>query len=177
MAKPSADAIAYSAAALQSGDVQEALEVRNREFRQATGSFDESIVRTMQLILTCTPQMLADCPTEVVEPLRVAAAMMELWGTNTIRDFVTIDGEIDYRLDAQKIAHMLHMHGNFLRAVKDFRGSGITRVELIRSGNSRDCKECRALGGKLFSVDEVPELPLATCRCKDGCALWVVAVK
>ena len=177
MAKPNADSIAYSTAALQAGDVQEALAIRNREFNQDEGTFDESMARTMKFILTRTPQMLADCAAEIVEPLRIAAAMMELWGTNTIRDFVTIDGEIDYRLDAQKIAFMLHAHGNFIRTLEDIRCSGISRVELLRSANSQVCKDCRTLGGKSFLIDEVPELPLANCRCKDGCTLSVTAAR
>jgi hypothetical protein len=80
MARVSAESIAYSAAALQAGDVREAISARNREFCQEGGSFDDSVVRTMELILSRTPTLLADCLPEVLEPLRIAAAMMELWG-------------------------------------------------------------------------------------------------
>ncbi len=177
MAKLSQEALAYSASALQSGDVQAALTVRNREYHQTGGSFDDSIARTMEHILKSTPALLVDCPQQVLEPLRIAAAMMELWGTNSIRDFVTIEGELDYRFGTDAIAHMLHSHGSFLRSLEDFRRVGISSVKLLGSHGSHDCEACQAADGSAFTIDTVPELPLATCTCEDryGCRVIVIA--
>lgn len=177
MARLSTEAIAYSAAALQVGDVQEALAVRNREFGRESGTFDDSVVRTIEFILGHTPVLLADCPSEVLEPLRIAAAMLELWGESSIRRFVTIEGELDYRFGTDAIAHMLHSHGCFLRSLEEFRSAGISRVSLLGAQGSGDCAACRAADGKKFTVDSVPELPLADCICEDkyGCKLIVIA--
>jgi hypothetical protein len=177
MARLSTEALADSAAALQSGDVQAALAVRNREYSQEGGSFDDSVVRTMGHILSGTPALLADCPQHVLEPLRIAAAMMELWGSNSIRDFVTIEGQLDYRFGTDAIAHMVHSHGCFLRSLEDFRRVGISGVKLLGAHGSDDCEACRAADGRSFSIDTVPELPLATCTCDDryGCRVMVIA--
>jgi hypothetical protein len=177
MARISIEALAYSAAALQSGDVTEALAVRNREYHQEGGSFDESIVRTIKHILQNTPALLADCPPEVLEPLRIAAAMLELWGTNSIKDFVTIEGELDYRFGTDAIAHMLHSHGCFRRSLENFRDVGISAVKLLGAPDSDTCDACRAADGKAFKIRKVPELPLANCACrgKYGCQMIVVA--
>jgi hypothetical protein len=177
MARLSAESIGYSAAALQAGDVHEAIAVRNREFGQESGSLDDSVVRTMELILSRTPALLADCPPQVLEPLRIAAAMMELWGENSIRHFVTIEGELDYRFGTDAIAHMLHSHGCFLRSIEEFRRVGISSVRLLGAHGSDDCEACLAADGKPFTVDTVPELPLADCTCEDryGCRVIVIA--
>jgi len=177
MARLSTEALAYSAAALQSGDVQAALAVRNREFYRESGTFEDSIVRTVEHILNSTPGLLADCPRQVLEPLRIAAAMMELWGTNSIREFVTIEGQLDYRFGTDAIAHMLHSHGCFLRSLEDFRRVGISDVKLLGAHGSDDCEACRAADGSSFTIDTVPELPLATCTCEDryGCRVIVIA--
>ena len=177
MAKISEEALAYSATALQSGDLQAALAVRNREYHQTDGSFDEPIVRTMEHILKSTPALLADCPRQVLEPLRIAAAMMELWGTNGIRAFVTIEGELDYRFGTDAIAHMLHSHGCFLRSLEDFRLVGISGVRLLGAHCSDDCEACQSADGSSFTIDTVPELPLVACTCKDryGCRVIVIA--
>lgn len=177
MAKPSQEALAYSAAELQSGDARAALAVRNREFGRQSGSFDDPIVKTMEFILSRTPTLLADCPPEVLEPLRVASAMMELWGTNNIRQFVTIEGELNYRFGFDAIAHMLHSHGRYLRSIENFRRIGISSVKLLSAQGSDECEVCRAADGKSFPITEVPEIPLISCICdgKYGCRIIVTA--
>jgi hypothetical protein len=176
MAKLSTEALGYSAAALQSGDLNAALAVRDREYGQNGGTFDDSVVRTMELILIRTPALLGDCPQEILEPLRIAAAMMELWGTNRIREFVTIEGELDYRFDAEAIGHMLHSHACCLESLERFREVGINRVKLLGSHDSDDCEACREADGASFTIDTVPELPLATCRCETGYGCRVIVV-
>lgn len=177
MAGPSYEAIAFSTAALQAGDVHGALAVRNREFKQERGTFDDSIVRTIELILSSIPRVFADCPSQVLEPLRIAAAMMELWGENSVRQFVSVEGEWNYRFSIDAVAGMLHSHGCFLRSLEDFRRVGISKVSLLGAHGPDDCAACRAVDGKSFTVETVPELPLSDCTCEDryGCRVIVIA--
>lgn len=179
MARLSTQALGDSAAALQAGDVSTAIAVRNREYRQEKGTFDESVEREIGCILQRTPKLLADCSPKILEPLRIAAALMTLWGTSTIRGFVTIEGESTYRFEPEAIALMLSSHGNFLHRLEEMRRIGVTRVKLIGSGWEEDCPACRAVHGKSFNIDDVPELPLVDCRCETGygCRVGVVAVE
>lgn len=179
MARLKTQALYESAAALQSGDPKAALAVRNREYSQESGTFDDSTLRVMEFILSRTPALLADCPVEILEPLRAAAAMMELWGVNSIKQFVTITGEWNYRLDAKVTAYMLHSHGCFMQRLESFQNVGIVSVKLLGSHDSNDCEACRSADGTAFSIEEVPELPLATCRCETGygCRVIVIARK
>jgi hypothetical protein len=177
MVQLSQDSIGYSAAALQAGDVREALAIRNQEFQQNSGPFDETVVRTMELILSKTPVLLFDCPEKVLAPLRVAAALMELWGETDIRHFVTVEGELDYRFSIAAIAHLLHSHGSFLAKLEEFRRAGISHVTFLGADGPYDCDACRNADGMKFTIDSVPELPLADCTCEDeyGCRVIVAA--
>jgi hypothetical protein len=179
MARISYESLAKSTAALQAGDVPGALAVRNSERNQESGDFDDSTARTIGYILSRTPALLADCPVDMREPLRIAAAMMELWGTNRVSDFATVEGTFDYRFGTDAVAHMLHLHGSFLRAIDELRGVGITHVELIGAHGPDDCEACRAVDGMVFPISEVPELPLASCTCRDryGCRVIVTATE
>jgi hypothetical protein len=174
MAQISSEAIAASTTALQAGDAQAALGVRNSEFGQESGVFDDSIRCTIEYILCKTPQALADCPQPVLAPVRIAAAMMELWGTNRLRDVTSAADTADYRLERSTIAHMLLSHASFLRSLADFRRVGISRVRLLAARLPDDCRTCRAADGKAFCIDVVPELPLVRCRCKGGCRVIVI---
>jgi len=177
MAKISEESIAYSTAALQRGDVKEAIAIRNLEFGQESGSFDDYMVRTMNFILGRTPALLSDCPPEFLDPLRIAAAMMELWGEAGIKRFVTIEGEWSYRFGPDTIAYMMRSHACFLRSLEDIRQVGISNVRLISGRGDDDCEACRAVDDKPFTVDTVPEIPLVTCTCSDkfGCRVIVTA--
>jgi hypothetical protein len=177
MAQISQESIFYSSAALQAGLIHEALAVRNREFGQNSGSSDDSITRIIGFILRRTPALIADCPPQVLEPLRVAAAMMELWGVSSVRHFVNIEGELDYRFCTDAIAHMLHSHGCFLQSLEELRSIGFSHVRLLGAQDSGECEACREADGKKFTVDSVPELPLADCTCAEryGCRVIITA--
>ena len=175
----SAQALYDSSEALQSRDVKTALAVRDREYRKDGNVFDDSIIRTIEFILSSTPELLTDCPLEVLEPLRIAAAMMELWGLNTLKPFVTIDGEWDYRFGAEAVVRMLLSHGCFLRTLESYRKTGFTTVELLDSRDPDACEACRSANGQKFPINDVPELPLVTCRCQTryGCGLIIIVRK
>lgn len=177
MPKPSYEAIEESSSALQAGDLDGALQIRNRELAQVSGTFDAPAAQVMNYILTRTPALLADCPPAIVQQLRVPAAMMELWGTNRIKQFLAMEPRIDYRFDAQVIANMLHSHACFLQRIEEFRAVGVSRVRLLGSGGSDDCDVCREVEDAAFTVDTVPEIPLANCHCETGhgCRVMVIA--
>src|SRR5262245_37927387 len=108
MATPSPGTIRQSMAALQSADAKGALEIRNMELGEDPAALDPSRLRILELILTRTPAVLADYPPALLQPLRIAAALMELWGTNEIPDYVKIDGGPEQRFSPQAIGHMIH---------------------------------------------------------------------
>jgi hypothetical protein len=176
MPKPNQRAIKESMAALESGDAHRAFEIRNLVYGEEAGS-NVSTQRIVELILTRTPALFVGYPAEVLQPLRIAAALMELWGTNTIADQVRNEGTPDQRFSPQAIGHMLHSHACFLKKLEEFKAVGIKRVEFLGSKDPADCKACQEANGQSYTTEDVPELPLTTCQCKSpyGCRLKVIA--
>ena len=176
MARISADALGYSTAALQAGNIAEAIAIRNQKEGIVAGSNDHLIAKKIEILLSRTPKALADCPTDILEPLRIVAALMTLWGVNSIRQFATIEGELGYRMSAEAVAQSLSTYAAFLGAIQGFKEVGIEKVELLPAGLPDECETCRATNGKVYPVDQVPELPLEGCSCEKWCRVWVVAV-
>lgn len=179
MVKIPTTVIAQCVAALQSGNVAKALAIKNQYYNQASATFDDSSSEVIENTLKHTPTLLSDCPPEMCEPLRIAAALMELWGSNNIREFVTIEGAFDYRFGPDAVAHMLLGHGNFLYRLNDFRRVGIKFVELLNARDPDECEVCRNAEGITYTLDAVPELPLRNCTCEDryGCRVTVITVQ
>jgi hypothetical protein len=177
MPRPNQRAIMESKAALESGDANHALEIRKLVYGEEAGAGDVSSMRILELILTRTPALFANYPPTVLQPIRIAAALMELWGTNTIPDLVKNEDMPDQRFSPQAIGHMLHSHACFLKKIEEFRAVGIKRVEFIGSNDPTDCQACQEADGESYTTEGVPELPLVDCQCKSpyGCRLKVIA--
>lgn len=46
-----------------------------------------------------------------------------------------------------------------------FKKMGIKRVRWFTQDDERRCPECRALHGKIFTIDRIPPKPHRNCRC------------
>jgi hypothetical protein len=56
----------------------------------------------------------------------------------------------------------------------NMKSAGIAKVKILGSG-SHDCPACRALGKKVYLIDDVPTLPPANCTCVPWCRSIVIA--
>lgn len=132
---------------------------------------EEGEAEILKLILTRTPKALADCPPRYLPPIRVAAALMELLGlgVKSIRDFITVEPDYNYRRSPEAVGFMLCSHAGYLRELSQMADVGITKVRVIGSGLPKQCAACRKANGKVYLIREVPELPHMDCSCSDYC--------
>jgi len=57
--------------------------------------------------------------------------------------------------------------------LEQYRAEGVTHIEIMSARNDGVCVQCAALDGKVFAIDQVPDLPLHLeseetwyiCRC------------
>lgn len=59
----------------------------------------------------------------------------------------------------------------------DMRSAGVRFAELLGTNDERDCPACRALAGKVFSIDQVPSIPPDGCTCEPWCRCVYVAAQ
>jgi len=128
---------------------------------------------TLRRIFTCRPSILAGVTKDRLEVLRVGAAMMELWGTNSCAAWLPEGFEAGTRFDANTAARMILFHGRHLRDLEEFRRIGVKAVRVLGCGKD-SCEACRAIADKVYPLDRVPELPYPRCTHDIGCRCLIV---
>jgi hypothetical protein len=177
MARITSAALVESKTALKVRDLDRALAICNKENSRDRGVNDEATARKIELILDRTPTVLSDYPSGIMDSLRVATAMMELWGENVLLNEAMTPEALDQQVDPETVVHLLHSHASYLYSIERCRSLGITKVRVIGSPDEDNCDACIAVLDKVFALDQVPELPLADCGCRTiyGCRLFIGA--
>ena len=156
--------------------------LRNRKFKEAIQAvhawkieeknhdsgrdIDTSLLKT---ILDCRPRILtgSGLQNEKLDTLRIAVAMMVLWGENRAKKWLPSDFETGLPLDNDTAARMLLLTGVHRGTLERYRSEGVTYVEIFPAPDS--CESCKKLAGKRYKLDDRPELPNEHCTHKMGC--------
>jgi len=110
-------------------------------------------------IMTGHPRALHRHPKLKLRDVRTSAAMVML-GIKRSRDFPPDIGE---RIDA------LVNYGQNYRNLQSWRQSGCVRGVGILGSADGPCEECMKLHNRVWSLNEVPELPNPRCTTEGGC--------
>ncbi len=108
----------------------------------------------------------------VQEHVRLLAAMSCLWGEKDFRQLLPLivpEGKVS---EAQIMsARMLNFYIDKRASLKQARDLMPISAEVLSTHDARTCAICRADDGKIYAIDEAPELPHVNCLCDDdtGC--------
>jgi hypothetical protein len=86
---------------------------------------DVSLLKTISYR---TPRILAALDDKQIDQLRIAAAMMYLWGTNRAKAWLPEDLETDLHMDDDSAARMLVFHAHHRQDVKQYKELGVKTV-------------------------------------------------
>jgi SAP domain len=131
-------------------------------------------VESLKTIFERTPGILKDIEENQLNKLRLAAAMMQLWGTNTARRWLPDDFKTDIHLDSDAACRMFVFHAAYLRNMVSYKEAGFKTIEVSSVGDGNTCTECQKINGKKYKVESVPELPYAKCTCDIGCRCTII---
>jgi hypothetical protein len=129
----------------------------------------ESEVTLLKAIFGRVPGILKGIDKTRLDRLRLAAAVMELWGTTTVEGWLPDDFETGSYLDCDTSCRMLLFHAQHLRRMADYREARVKTVKVSSVNDGDTCSECQTISGKKFRLDNTPELPYAKCTCEIGC--------
>lgn len=129
-------------------------------------------VFVLSVIFGEIPEILSAIQPTDIEPLRLAAALMHLWGTNKAEG-LPVGFATGIALDADTSARMFVFRALHRRNIHQFRSAGVNRVR-ISVARSSACAACQALDGKSFSLDKAPVLPFKDCTCSLGCRCTIL---
>jgi len=119
------------------------------------------------------PSILAGIREDVLEQLRIGAGLQSTIGGNLKYDHVLNDLETGHRLSAAAAVRMFIFHASYLRHMRQYRESGVRRVDIMGVRDKRQCPACQAIDGKVFKLQDALELPYEKCTCEDGCRCMI----
>lgn len=124
-------------------------------------------IKMLNTIFESKPKILARLGNEKLETLRIAAAMMALWGENKAKKWLPDDFETGLSFDSDTTVRMFNFQAVHKGTLEGYRKSGVEYVEVLTAPDS--CESCKKLAGKHYKLDEAPELPNPNCTDKMGC--------
>ncbi|HLF18438.1 MAG TPA: hypothetical protein VI749_06040 [Candidatus Omnitrophota bacterium] len=133
-----------------------------------------SDVESLKTIFEATPKILEGMDENHLKPLRFAAGMMHLWGTNNSKEWLQNTLETGIHLDSDATCRMLLFYAIHLRNMKNFREAGIKTIEILGVNDENTCSECQKISGKKYQLEYLPELPYCKCTCAMGCRCTTV---
>lgn len=134
----------------------------------------ESGVKTLESIFWKTPGILRNVAEDRLNKIRLAASMMQLWGTSSAKKWLPDGLETGIHFDGDTACRMLVFHASHLNAMADYREARIRTVEVSGVEDGRTCPACRAISGKKYPLKSVPEFPYEKCTSEFGCRCTTV---
>jgi hypothetical protein len=135
----------------------------------------ESGVESLKAIFVRTPGILKGIDESRLAKLRLGAAMMQLWGTNTARHWLPEGFQTGIQLDSDAATRMFVFHATHLRNMAGYKEARVKTVEVSSVNDENTCSECRKISGKKYELETVPELPYTKCTCEIGCRCTTIA--
>ncbi len=127
-------------------------------------------VDALGVIFGRTPKILGKVDEGQLGPLRLAAGMAHLWGTNRFEEWLPPGFTTGLKMDNDAAARMLMFLGIHKATIADYKSSGVVgEVEIHAARDERLCDACASMADKRFKLDEVPELPYEHCTSETGC--------
>jgi hypothetical protein len=133
-------------------------------------ALDEKVI---QSIFDRTPKAVSHLPEETLDSLRIAAAMMRLWGTNKGKHWLPVDVCQTLSVDPEIVLRSFLFAGLGDSQLDNYRriSDGVIGVRIavqIRC-TIDSCEACKSVAYKTYSLDNAPSLPIDDCTHKKGC--------
>jgi hypothetical protein len=125
-------------------------------------------IEILNSIFNNRPEILSKLGDAKLEPLRMSAAMMEIWGENTASKWLPASFETGLSINNDNAARMLLFNSRNKETLKQYSESGVVQyVEILATPES--CESCKMLESKRYKVSEAPKLPNPNCTHELGC--------
>ena len=132
-------------------------------------------IEALNVIFSSTPKILAGLEAEKLEQLQSAAGMMYLWGEpKESRKWLSPNFETSLALDNDAAARMIWFFAMHKQTLARYRAGQVGNVRILSALDS--CEACRTFEGRVYALDDVPELPHEKCTHIKGCRCTYVPV-
>jgi hypothetical protein len=170
------EAVSKSLNALLGEDIETAVSISSAFSGGAGSLFDNETADIVRFILAHDYTPDPTISPEVLAPLRVIAAAMELWGDINLADHADVSGEWGHRHPPELVTRLLHAAGLEQHRLERLRQMGAREITIRSNLGSGHCPACRADLGKVFPVALAPFLPHPDCSCESSCSCSYIAI-
>lgn len=138
---------------------------------------DKAMYQNLRAVFAAQPKFHKRRFGKVSPELRERAAMSVLWGTSRLEDIFPMSEQAE---QVGLFSRMLEFHANYMREVEQLgnlsEGGLKMQCEIIGAEDQNTtCAACLNDNGKVYSLEDVPELPHEHCKCAIGCRCVMVA--
>lgn len=125
-------------------------------------------VEELQFVISSCPSVVGNLTPEDKKWLQAAAGMKTLWREDKAEYWLPENFNTAVNDNRRAINYVIR-NANFrkIASAKD-RYTKNAKVT-FRDGDIESCDLCMSLNGKIFDLDEIPELPLVGCTSETGC--------
>ncbi len=160
-----------SFAALGKSDYKEACRVYTDYQRRVNSPKYEMYayyVDEMKFTLSVSPKVLSTLKPEELKVLKIVACMQILWGVDSTDRWIPEGFKTPYENIQVPINYIL-ANAKIKRSISYHKKSS-KQVEIhFDSGDIDSCRLCLALDGKVFDIEDMPDLPMQGCTSFTGC--------
>jgi hypothetical protein len=139
-------------------------------------SYNENALEELAYIFNHTPKILTGISKECLDISRIIAGMMSI---SCMWDRAWIPDGFAPQLGADPIhvANLLMEHSRFLSKLSYYRKNApaIDFLTIDYAGGRGCCLACKELLGKIFSFEDIVELPYHKCTTEGGCGCYLNA--
>jgi hypothetical protein len=128
-------------------------------------------IEMLNTIFGSKPRSVAQLGDEKLEALRIGAAMMALWGTNTVKEWLPTDFETGLPFGSDAAARNVLSYARNRAILLGLKKESVVKgVKVLSARDNRTCQKCASLDGKVFTVDEALEKMLLPdwCNSEEG---------
>jgi hypothetical protein len=152
------------------------------EYRKRYGNYllDAApyFLRELTFVVSSTPDALRELEPKTLAIVRALAGNSILWPESPLfPDFVSEDllSNLDF---LERAIGFVKCNARIKRRAHELTEFHCNKVELeFDDYDIQSCDRCRRLAGKIFEVDNVPNLPLAGCTSPKGCQCSLTCVE
>ena len=124
-------------------------------------------VEVLNRVFGSKPKNLAQLDDNKTETLRIATAMMLLWGIDSPEKWLPDNFETGLPFDNDVASRMLFSQAQNQTTLGQYRDLGVGYVEILATSES--CDSCIILEGKRYKASKAPILPNPNCTHPMGC--------
>lgn len=132
-------------------------------------------IERLDFVLSSNPRVVGDMLASDLMILRAAAGMRLLWRDKSLQAWLPEHFSLG-KQTPMIAANYLICNAEIGRSIHQIKEYATKARFVFNDYDIESCQQCLNLRGKVFALEEMPELPLESCTSETGCKCRVEAV-